>query len=51
MRIQVDKIMTENYRLKIGNKHFKTEVDNLKALLAAAEQRQKLAEETTSCFR
>lgn len=43
--------MTENYCLKTGNKHLKTEVDNLKALLAAAEHREKLAEETTSSFR
>lgn len=34
--------MIENYHLKIGNKYLKTEVDHLKALLTAAEHREKL---------
>lgn len=34
--------MTENYHLKIRSKHLKTEVDNLKALFAAAGHREKL---------
>lgn len=34
--------MTENYHPIIGNKNLKTQVDHLKALLAAAEHREKL---------